>query len=186
MTVAICLKCGAEKFGALTPCRQCDFLPMDVVDRAQSTVLSDHYMEVNDLRQLGKRISAGEAPELPQEEVNNYIQLYENELLGREEFSGKTGWLSGIFGCMGAILLPVGFVVLMVLGFTVAGKYIGRPAPSPLSSGTVSQLELKGDDGKPLIGSKASVYYDYVKVKLRNGNSRWIPRDQIKHLDLFK
>lgn len=42
MTAAICIKCGAEKFGALTRCQACNSTPRSENDVALSLVLSDH------------------------------------------------------------------------------------------------------------------------------------------------
>ena len=67
MTLAICIKCGAEKIGALTPCIRCSFDPQNPEDQAKSIMLSDHNMAAADLRnvsiqmQEGKQITFDEA-----------------------------------------------------------------------------------------------------------------------------
>lgn len=43
MTHAICIKCGAGKFGALSACPDCHYEPVLTEDRARSMLLSDHH-----------------------------------------------------------------------------------------------------------------------------------------------
>ena len=42
MTVAVCIVCGAYKFGAFVPCKECGFEPTDLADKARSILLSEH------------------------------------------------------------------------------------------------------------------------------------------------
>ncbi len=60
MTVAICIQCGEEKFGAFTPCTKCHFMPELMEDKAKALLLCDHLRDVAELRQIGQRIKAGE------------------------------------------------------------------------------------------------------------------------------
>ena len=61
MTIAICQKCGTEKFGAVTTCPSCGYCPMNGTDRdiVLSILFSDHYMDHKSLRDLGHDISKG-------------------------------------------------------------------------------------------------------------------------------
>lgn len=61
MTYAICQKCGAEKFGAVTHCQNCGYCPMNGSDRdiALAMLFSDHYMGRESLQALGRDIAAG-------------------------------------------------------------------------------------------------------------------------------
>jgi len=61
MTFAICQKCGAEKFGAVTHCPACGYCPMDGSDRdvALAMLFSDHYLDTKNLKALGRDIAAG-------------------------------------------------------------------------------------------------------------------------------
>jgi hypothetical protein len=42
MAIAICAKCGTEKFGTFTPC-ECGFTPSLNDEMAESILLSDHH-----------------------------------------------------------------------------------------------------------------------------------------------
>lgn len=74
MTFAICQKCGAEKFGAVTHCPACGYCPMDGSDRdiALSMLYSDHYLDRKSLRALGRDIAAGVNVQVEQEAIDAY------------------------------------------------------------------------------------------------------------------
>lgn len=58
MTLAVCVRCGEKKLGALTWCPHCGFEPgndADNDDDLYSMILSDHYFSADDL----ERFSAG-------------------------------------------------------------------------------------------------------------------------------
>jgi hypothetical protein len=59
MTIAICIKCGAEKFGAFSPC-ECGFTPTSKAEMAESMFLSDHNYTHSELRDIGNAIKSGE------------------------------------------------------------------------------------------------------------------------------
>ncbi|HXM65260.1 MAG TPA: hypothetical protein VN911_00905 [Candidatus Acidoferrum sp.] len=59
MTLAICIFCGVEKFGAFTPCDTCGTVPTTIIDRAKSLMLSDHNFPPEDLREFGRAIESG-------------------------------------------------------------------------------------------------------------------------------
>ena len=56
MTVAVCLKCGAIKVGAWTPCPKCNHLPEDLEDQAKHVMISDHYFSRTDLEGISARV----------------------------------------------------------------------------------------------------------------------------------
>jgi hypothetical protein len=60
VTLAICIKCGNKKLGALTPCHRCEFVPEDSEDQAKSTLLSDHNLSSEELSDASDRIGRGE------------------------------------------------------------------------------------------------------------------------------
>lgn len=62
MTVAICIACGEQKFGAWTPCRTCGFQPENPVDKAKSLTLTEHHHTPEQLDELGRMIRAGGRP----------------------------------------------------------------------------------------------------------------------------
>ena len=59
MTIAICIKCGAEKFGAFVSCKACGFRPTSDEELAKSLMVTDRYFPVDTLRNIGKDLSAG-------------------------------------------------------------------------------------------------------------------------------
>ena len=75
MTMALCLNCGAVKFGAFIPCLECEFNMVDVIAMSQeakqsardvlaredvnlSISFSDHNFEVSTLEQFGQVIKS--------------------------------------------------------------------------------------------------------------------------------
>ena len=60
MTLAICIKCGNKKLGALTPCGQCGFIPADADAQAKSILLSDHNLSSDKLSEASDCVRRGE------------------------------------------------------------------------------------------------------------------------------
>ena len=60
MTTAVCIRCGALKFGALVPCPECGFHPQESEDKAKSIVLTNHYLEEEEIQRISGLIKAGE------------------------------------------------------------------------------------------------------------------------------
>lgn len=60
MTLAICMKCGTEKFGALVLCRACGFTPETSLEKAKSFLLCEHHFSPDDLYLYGSKIKSGE------------------------------------------------------------------------------------------------------------------------------
>ena len=59
MTVAICIKCGAFKFGAWCPCEKCGAWPETEDDYVASFVLTDHFNDMAELEKVGAQIASG-------------------------------------------------------------------------------------------------------------------------------
>jgi hypothetical protein len=59
MTIAVCTKCGTEKFGAFNPCDKCGYEPASNRERAESIILSDHHYPRAQLAAFGKLIASG-------------------------------------------------------------------------------------------------------------------------------
>jgi hypothetical protein len=70
MTAAICIQCGADKFGALTPCPNCEFTPHSDTDQAKSILLSDHFLSRAELRTKSKLIRDGESITFPDAQIS--------------------------------------------------------------------------------------------------------------------
>ena len=59
VTVAVCVNCGAIKFGAFNYCDGCNFRPQTETDLAYSLALTDHYFAIDVLNQISADMSAG-------------------------------------------------------------------------------------------------------------------------------
>src|SRR5437867_5517469 len=59
MTMAVCIKCGARKIGAWTPCHICGFRLEQIEDMARAAALSDHLQSPEGLRAAAREIKAG-------------------------------------------------------------------------------------------------------------------------------
>lgn len=59
---AVCIRCGADKLGALVPCRACGHVPSGP-DRAVAWLLSEHHLRPDELAVAAARVRAGELPE---------------------------------------------------------------------------------------------------------------------------
>jgi len=85
MTMAVCFNCGEMKFGAFVDCKKCNAKPTTDDDRALSLVMTDHYFEMEALKELGARIKNGEEITLGEEEKQRIIELL-HEPEDSEEF----------------------------------------------------------------------------------------------------
>ena len=77
MTQAICFKCGSLKIGAFGQCKQCGELPKSDEDLIMSIALTDHYLDLNTLLEIGKSIKAGERPNLDDATRKDLIAVLE-------------------------------------------------------------------------------------------------------------
>ena len=59
MTIAVCFKCGAFKFGALCPCEKCEAVPQTLKEISVSVVISDHFQDKAQLEKIGQSIANG-------------------------------------------------------------------------------------------------------------------------------
>lgn len=71
MTLATCHRCGAMKFGALTPCQSCGGTPQSDYDMALAVGLTDHHFSSQKLEEIGAAIAQGSCIELP----HDFIQV---------------------------------------------------------------------------------------------------------------
>ena len=110
MTLAICIKCGGTKQGALTSCRDCGFDPEDSEDKARSMIATDHFLSHEDLADIGERIRTGQPVHYPEDAVAKLLLEFEE---GADKFPKML-----VFGGLGLTLL---LVVLMVAYFAVWG-----------------------------------------------------------------
>jgi hypothetical protein len=74
MTHAICIKCGASKFGALNPCKECLYAPDSKEDCARSILLSDHHYSLFELDRIGEALRGGQRVLYDPAEILGYVQ----------------------------------------------------------------------------------------------------------------
>jgi hypothetical protein len=67
MTMAVCNKCGAIKFGAFVACPECSATPQTEDDLALSLAMTDHYFDLPTLEQMGANVRDGRPPDLDPE-----------------------------------------------------------------------------------------------------------------------
>lgn len=110
MTVAVCLKCGALKHGALTPCQACSYTPQDVEDQAKHVMVSDHHFSQADLEQISARVQNGQPLHFDPKQVERV-----SAVLQTVQQEGKRGhlFLWGFFAPFALVILAV---VLMLSG----------------------------------------------------------------------
>ena len=75
MTVAVCFKCGAIKFGAFNPCSNCMGFPQTEDDLALSMAMTDHHFDEADLRKMGETIRRGIRPTLDPAQKEQMLQM---------------------------------------------------------------------------------------------------------------
>ena len=101
MTVAVCIRCGAMKVGALTPCQECQFDPEENEDKAKAMVLTDHFLPQPELETISERIRAGEPVTYPKDMINEYIKTFEdNPDIGKFPLSIKIGCIAAVAACI--------------------------------------------------------------------------------------
>jgi hypothetical protein len=113
MTRAICIRCGHEKVGALTPCLKCGFTPTDMNDRAKAMLLCDHCTSPEALAAVGKRLRTGEPlhldPTAVASWVNHFRQFPEDEKMP--------------LGCLLLWYAPLAILLLLVVAGVMAIVY---------------------------------------------------------------
>jgi hypothetical protein len=73
MTQALCLKCGAFKIGAFTPCHECGFSPKTVEDKAKGMIMTDWHFNSEQLEEYSSRIKAGETLTFGEETLARFV-----------------------------------------------------------------------------------------------------------------
>lgn len=112
MTIAVCVNCGAMKFGALVTCKQCGCHPLSSEERfIYSMVLSDHHFTPAVLSNISEDMRrGGQMPRLTAEQEGHVRQKFLPEFERMKTILGdpnaprrpfpvkKRGMLSRIFG----------------------------------------------------------------------------------------
>jgi hypothetical protein len=77
MTIAVCIRCGAKKLGALTLCPGCGFAPLDNSDKAKAMILTDHSLSRDQIDMIAARIQARLPVTYPEDAIAGYAALLE-------------------------------------------------------------------------------------------------------------
>ncbi len=108
MTIAICIQCGHEKVGAISPCPNCGLLPATPEEQAKSITLSDRNHNPEELRQIATRIQAGESFAYD----NNAVTQMAIEI-------DRLGDFQMPLGCRIAVWIPI-FVMFTMITLLIA------------------------------------------------------------------
>ena len=88
MTLAVCIACGAKKFGAFAPCPECRLEPDSEIEAAYSLALTDHYFASAVLDEISASIRSGRPrPSLPadqEEQLREAVRPFLNVKRRRE------------------------------------------------------------------------------------------------------
>ncbi len=91
MTKAVCIHCGEMKFGSFVPCHICAGRPTSDHELIISLAMSDHYLDVDTLKQIGASIrEKGEPPNLDPDSYESFRKIIEE--------AKASGALSEMFG----------------------------------------------------------------------------------------
>ena len=69
MTIAVCLKCGETKMGALTRCPECNYDPMGREDSAKHIMASDQCLSRDDIDAAALSVKSGQPLQFDQKNV---------------------------------------------------------------------------------------------------------------------
>ena len=100
MTLAVCVKCGATKLGALTWCPGCEFQPgsdPDNLDDLYSMILSDHNFDAAELDRFSKGMKAGmPMPRLSTGQETEFRENYRASIkrVNASRLGRLLGWLT--------------------------------------------------------------------------------------------
>ncbi|MBI4828542.1 MAG: hypothetical protein HY804_07000 [Nitrospinae bacterium] len=112
MTIAICRKCGEEKFGSFNPCPECGFFPRTDDDLAWSLAVSDRHFSKETLDEIATAVKAGDNPHLEPETMAKMLQairdpwlrktlsLAGGEIHSQPDLKSEKGVLGRILGWM--------------------------------------------------------------------------------------
>ncbi|HEY1122805.1 MAG TPA: hypothetical protein VGE67_14435 [Haloferula sp.] len=113
MTAAVCLQCGAFKLGAFTPCMKCNFMPTSPEDQAKAITLSDHNLDNQSLKEISKRIAAGERPKFDEESIAEMAKDF-TEIAQIPIPKPPLGCLIAKWILIGGILIWAAFIAFLI------------------------------------------------------------------------
>jgi hypothetical protein len=109
VTVAVCLRCGAFKHGAFKPCPKCSYTPDDDESLTKHLLVTDHFLNRDQLESISAQVKAGESVEFPPEAL-------QSARVSKEQLEAETKRLSR--SCMVGCLVALWLVGAMFVIFT--------------------------------------------------------------------
>jgi hypothetical protein len=113
--MAICIKCGEEKWGGFTPCQVCGHRPVEIYELARSLFLTDHHHQPAELLQAGRKIKEGTFT-FDTDELAPFIAAVGRDPVWLEKIQHPEPFRPGIFWRVLPWLIGVGLVALIVSG----------------------------------------------------------------------
>ncbi len=107
MTVAVCLKSGAWKHRAWTPCAGCGFLPNDDESLTRHLLATDHYLNREALEAVAAKVKAGQPVEVPPD-------VLKAAWVNKQEM--ERGQKRMTVGCLSVVAVVVALVWYLMLG----------------------------------------------------------------------
>ena len=99
MTIAICMHCGEEKWGAFNPCDKCGFHPNTEDEMVWAICVSDHYLKRETLLEIGEKVKTGDVPMIDPETHQRMLeQLRHSGMMKMMGFAPSVEPKPGVFG----------------------------------------------------------------------------------------
>src|SRR5262245_35051327 len=107
MTIAVCIRCGKMKHGAITACLACRFTPKEPEELAKSIMLSDHVCDSAALDKASETLKRGGIVEFDPQALAQWTA----------GIAANPDWLRIPLGCAILLYAPVVIMVVLVLLF---------------------------------------------------------------------
>jgi hypothetical protein len=112
MTVAVCLKCGAMKTGAWTPCPECHDEPQTEQEKARYLMASDQHLNQSDMKAVSRTVKEGRRINFVSTEVSSIAEaIHQIENSPEEKLRRKRFKLAVAIGSVTLVVLVIALVV---------------------------------------------------------------------------
>jgi len=107
---AVCLECGASKWGALTECSECKQRPQSFEDQARSMLASEDHLDETGLEALSEQVRRGDELCFDPAEVADLAADLERFPVA------PLGWTLAVVGAPFLVLVGLTALALLLLG----------------------------------------------------------------------